>query len=41
MVGFGGYLVIGLTVGLAYNKLINVVPAFVVLYGLMQSSGVS
>lgn len=39
MLGFSGYLVIGLTVGIAYPKLVNVVPAFVVLYGLMQSSG--
>ncbi|GAA6002990.1 uncharacterized protein JCM10292_000284 [Rhodotorula paludigena] len=37
--GFAGYLVIGLIVGCAYDKLINVVPAFVVLYGLMQSFG--
>ncbi|BGP00663.1 Plasma membrane permease, mediates uptake of glycerophosphoinositol and glycerophosphocholine [Rhodotorula toruloides] len=39
MVGFSGYLLIGLIVGCAYNKLIHVVPAFVILYGLMQSSG--
>ncbi|GAA5895808.1 hypothetical protein JCM6882_001386 [Rhodosporidiobolus microsporus] len=39
MLGFGGYLVIGLIVGCAYDKLINIVPLFVVFYGLMQSFG--
>lgn len=37
--GFGGYLVIGLIIGCAYEKLVNIVPLFVVFYGLMQSSG--
>ncbi|GAA5879409.1 hypothetical protein JCM8547_005418 [Rhodosporidiobolus lusitaniae] len=37
--GFAGYLVIGLIVGCAYDKLIGIVPLFVVLYGLMQSFG--
>lgn len=39
MLGFTGYLIIGLSVGLAYDKLLRSVPAFVVLYGLMQSFG--
>ncbi|KAI0154580.1 major facilitator superfamily domain-containing protein [Xylariaceae sp. FL1272] len=39
MLGFGGYLVFGLIVGLAYEKVTKIVPLFVVLYGLMQSSG--
>ena len=39
MLGFAGYLVIGLTVGLAYERLIKHVGGFVVLYGLMLSSG--
>ncbi|BGP42721.1 Plasma membrane permease, mediates uptake of glycerophosphoinositol and glycerophosphocholine [Rhodotorula kratochvilovae] len=39
MLGFGGYLLVGLIVGCAYDKIIKVVPAFVVLYGLMQSFG--
>ncbi|KAK4704660.1 hypothetical protein P7C70_g1551, partial [Phenoliferia sp. Uapishka_3] len=39
ILGFAGYLVIGLIVGCAYDKVIKVVPAFVVLYGLMQSFG--
>lgn len=39
MLGFSGYLVFGLIVGLAYNRMIKIVPLFVVFYGLMQSSG--
>lgn len=39
MLGFTGYLVFGLSVGLAYDKLIKNTPAFIVLYGLMLSSG--
>ncbi|WPG99555.1 Hypothetical protein R9X50_00237200 [Acrodontium crateriforme] len=39
MLGFSGYLVFGLIVGCAYDKLVKIVPLFVVFYGLMQSSG--
>ncbi|KIK71113.1 hypothetical protein GYMLUDRAFT_90105 [Collybiopsis luxurians FD-317 M1] len=39
MLGFSGYLVFGLIIGCAYNKIITIVPLFVVFYGLMQSSG--
>ncbi|KAI0975963.1 putative glycerophosphoinositol permease [Xylaria arbuscula] len=39
MLGFSGYLIFGLIVGLAYEKVTKIVPLFVVLYGLMQSSG--
>ncbi|KAH8165401.1 hypothetical protein CIB48_g2858 [Xylaria polymorpha] len=39
MVGFSGYLLFGLIVGLAYETVTDIVPLFVVLYGLMQSSG--
>lgn len=39
MLGFGGYLVFGLIVGCAYDKVVKIVPLFVVLYGLMLSSG--
>ncbi|RYC56466.1 hypothetical protein CHU98_g9745 [Xylaria longipes] len=39
MVGFSGYLIFGLIVGLAYEKVTKIVPLFVVLYGLMQSCG--
>lgn len=40
--GFGGYLLVGLIVGLAYKPLTThheYLPAFVVMYGLMQSLG--
>lgn len=33
MLGFTGYLVFGLIVGLAYDKMIHIVPLFVVFYG--------
>jgi len=39
MAGFTGYLIIGLSIGLAWDKLINNAPAFVVLYGLLASFG--
>lgn len=39
MIGFGGYLVIGLIIGCAYDQMSKIVPLFVVFYGLMQSSG--
>ncbi|KAF7554771.1 hypothetical protein G7Z17_g2653 [Cylindrodendrum hubeiense] len=39
MIGFGGYLVFGLIIGCAYDKIIKIVPLFVIFYGLMQSSG--
>ena len=39
MLGFSGYLVFGLIIGLSYNKITKIVPLFVVFYGLMQSSG--
>lgn len=41
ILGFSGYLVFGLIVGCAYDQLTTkrLVPLFVVLYGLMQSSG--
>ncbi|KIK99036.1 hypothetical protein PAXRUDRAFT_823203 [Paxillus rubicundulus Ve08.2h10] len=39
ILGFSGYLVFGLTIGLAYDKITNIVPLFVVFYGLMQSFG--
>ncbi|ETW87341.1 putative inorganic phosphate transporter [Heterobasidion irregulare TC 32-1] len=39
MVGFGGYLVIGLIIGLAYDKITRIIPLFIVFYGLMQSFG--
>ncbi|CUM67767.1 uncharacterized protein PRCAT00005472001 [Priceomyces carsonii] len=39
MLGFGGYIVFGLIVGCAYDKLKAIVPLFIIFYGLMQSSG--
>jgi len=35
MLGFSGYLVFGLIIGLSYNKITKIVPLFVVFYGLM------
>jgi MFS family permease len=39
MLGFSGYLVFGLIIGCFYDKITQIVPLFVVFYGLMQSSG--
>ncbi|KAJ5789687.1 uncharacterized protein N7518_006698 [Penicillium psychrosexuale] len=39
MIGFSGYLIFGLIIGCAYERLTKIVPLFVVFYGLMQSSG--
>lgn len=39
ILGFGGYLLIGLIVGCSYAEITKVIPAFVVMYGLMQSLG--
>lgn len=39
MLGFGGYLLVGLIVGCSYAEITKVIPAFVVMYGLMQSLG--
>lgn len=39
MLGFSGYLVFGLIIGCAYNKIKDIVPLFIIFYGLMQSMG--
>ncbi|KID72118.1 Glycerophosphoinositol permease 1 [Metarhizium brunneum] len=39
MLGFSGYLVFGLVIGCAYDKITAIIPLFVIFYGLMQSSG--
>ncbi|KII93547.1 hypothetical protein PLICRDRAFT_396161 [Plicaturopsis crispa FD-325 SS-3] len=39
MLGFGGYLVFGLIIGLAYDRITKIIPLFVIFYGLMQSFG--
>ncbi|KAK6199462.1 permease, partial [Scheffersomyces amazonensis] len=39
MLGFSGYIIFGLIVGLAYDKIKNITALFIVLYGLMMSCG--
>ncbi|KAH9835386.1 MFS general substrate transporter [Rhodofomes roseus] len=39
ILGFSGYLVFGLIIGLSYDKITKIVPLFIIFYGLMQSSG--
>lgn len=39
ILGFGGYLVIGLIIGLAWDKIIDIPVLFVILYGLFTSFG--
>jgi MFS family permease len=39
MIGFSGYLIFGLIIGCAYDRITKIVPLFVIFYGLMQSSG--
>lgn len=39
MLGFSGYLIFGLTIGLSYDKITQIIPLFVIFYGLMQSFG--
>ncbi|KAH9944108.1 MFS Git1p-like glycerophosphoinositol permease [Epithele typhae] len=39
ILGFSGYLVFGLTIGLAYEKITHIIPLFIIFYGLMQSFG--
>lgn len=39
ILGFGGYLLVGLIVGCSFAQITKVMPAFVVMYGLMQSLG--
>jgi MFS family permease len=39
MLGFGGYLVFGLIIGCAYERITKILPLFVIFYGLMQSLG--
>lgn len=37
MLGFAGYLVFGLIIGIGYEKLKKITPLFIVFYGLMNS----
>ncbi|KAA1468145.1 MFS Git1p-like glycerophosphoinositol permease [Dentipellis sp. KUC8613] len=39
ILGFSGYLVFGLIIGCAYEKITKIIPLFVIFYGLMQSFG--
>ncbi|WVQ86047.1 hypothetical protein IAT38_008215 [Cryptococcus sp. DSM 104549] len=39
IIGFAGYIVFGLIVGISYDKITKVIPAFIIMYALMQSSG--
>lgn len=39
MLGFSGYLVFGLIIGCAYEKISGITPLFVIFYGLMLSFG--
>jgi len=39
MLGFGGYLIFGLIIGCAYDRITKIIPLFVIFYGLMQSCG--
>ena len=39
MLGFSGYIVFGLIIGCAYDKIVKITPLFIVFYGLMLSSG--
>ncbi|KDR85098.1 hypothetical protein GALMADRAFT_233721 [Galerina marginata CBS 339.88] len=39
MLGFSGYLVFGLIIGVAYDRITKIIPLFVIFYGLMQSFG--
>jgi len=39
MLGFSGYLIFGLIIGCAYDRITKIIPLFVVFYGLMQSFG--
>ncbi|MCJ1282393.1 Plasma membrane permease, mediates uptake of glycerophosphoinositol and glycerophosphocholine [Xylographa opegraphella] len=39
MLGFSGYLVFGLIIGCAYDRIAKIIPLFIIFYGLMLSSG--
>lgn len=39
MLGFSGYLLSGLIIGVAYDQITKIIPLFVIFYGLMQSVG--
>lgn len=39
MLGFSGYIIFGLIIGCAYDRITKIIPLFVIFYGLMLSSG--
>ncbi|CAK7214505.1 Plasma membrane permease, mediates uptake of glycerophosphoinositol and glycerophosphocholine [Sporothrix bragantina] len=39
ILGFSGYLIFGLIIGCAYDKITKILPLFIVFYGLMMSFG--
>ena len=39
MIGFGGYLVFGLIIGCAFEQISDILPLFVIFYGVMLSFG--
>ncbi|GAA98986.1 hypothetical protein E5Q_05675 [Mixia osmundae IAM 14324] len=39
ILGFSGYLIFGLIIGCSFDRIIKIVPLFVIFYGLLQSSG--
>ncbi|KAI0076811.1 MFS Git1p-like glycerophosphoinositol permease [Panus rudis PR-1116 ss-1] len=39
MIGFGGYVVFGLIIGCAYDKVTKIIPLFILFYGLLQTFG--
>ena len=38
MMGFSGYIIFGLIVGLSYEKITKVLPAFIIMYGMSSHS---
>ncbi|VEU21561.1 DEKNAAC102406 [Brettanomyces naardenensis] len=38
-IGFGGYIVTGLIIGCAYEKISKIVPLFIIFYGIFNSCG--
>ena len=39
IIGFGGYLVFGLIIGCAYTQIANILPLFILFYGILLSFG--
>ncbi|WVR05689.1 hypothetical protein IAU60_002713 [Kwoniella sp. DSM 27419] len=39
VMGFSGYIIFGLIVGLSYDRITKIIPLFIVMYAFMQMSG--